>query len=331
MEAAEALPACLMGLQSASLATMFAPLFRGFWHYMSSDTLIREVDEELRRDRLRKLWRQFGPWVIAAAVAVVLGVAGYEFWINWQKSQAAQSSDRFYEATTLASGKDADAAKKALDDIIAQGSGGYPMLARFREAALLSQQGKIDEAVAAYDTLAGSADNVRVRELALVLASYALADKGDVTGVQQRISTVNTPTDPLRNAAREALGLAQYKAGKLDDALATFGSILSDQLANQDVQQRADLYAQELTAEGAKSKVPAAAAAPSGSPADASAEAANIIQQLQSALASAPASDASAPAATASQPASVAASTPTIAASASAPASASAVAPASTP
>ena len=305
--------------------------FQGFLALMSSDTLIREVDEELRRDRLRKLWRQFGPWVIAAAVAVVLGVAGYEFWINWQKSQAAQSSDRFYEATTLASGKDADAAKKALDDIIAQGSGGYPMLARFREAALLSQQGKIDEAVAAYDTLAGSADNVRVRELALVLASYALADKGDVTGVQQRISTVNTPTDPLRNAAREALGLAQYKAGKLDDALATFGSILSDQLANQDVQQRADLYAQELTAEGAKSKVPAPAAAPSGSPADASAEAANIIQQLQSALAPAPASDASAPAATASQPASVAASTPTIAASASAPASASAVAPASTP
>ena len=40
---------------------------------MSSDTLIREVDEELRRDRMRKFWRQFGPWVIVGAVAVVFG------------------------------------------------------------------------------------------------------------------------------------------------------------------------------------------------------------------------------------------------------------------
>ncbi len=56
---------------------------------MSNDTLIREVDEELRRDRMRKLWRQGGPWVIAAAVAVVLVVAGYEGWTWWQKTQAA--------------------------------------------------------------------------------------------------------------------------------------------------------------------------------------------------------------------------------------------------
>src|ERR1700754_4629574 len=106
---------------------------------MSSDTLIREVDEELRRDRMRKLWRQTGPWIIAGAVAVVLGVAGYEGWTWWQKTQAATSSDQFYAATAVAAGKDPDAGKKALDDMIAKGSGGYPMLAQFREAALLAQ------------------------------------------------------------------------------------------------------------------------------------------------------------------------------------------------
>ena len=49
---------------------------------MSSDTLIREVDEELRSDRVRKLWRQLGPWVIGGAVAVVLGVAAYQIWTS---------------------------------------------------------------------------------------------------------------------------------------------------------------------------------------------------------------------------------------------------------
>src|ERR1700754_2012346 len=112
---------------------------------MSSDTLIREVDEELRRDRMRKLWRQTGPWIIAGAVAVVLGVAGYEGWTWWQKSQAAASSDQFYAATALADGTDLAGAQKALDAVIATGSGAYPTLAKFREAALLAKNGKIDE------------------------------------------------------------------------------------------------------------------------------------------------------------------------------------------
>src|SRR5262245_47582486 len=111
---------------------------------MSNDTLIREVDEELQRDRMRKLWRQLGPFVIGGAVLIVLGVAGYEGWTWWRKSQTARSSDQFYAAVKVADGTDLDAAKKSLDEVIAQGSGSYPMLAQFREAALLSQQGKID-------------------------------------------------------------------------------------------------------------------------------------------------------------------------------------------
>ena len=59
---------------------------------MSNDTLIREVDDELRRDRMRKLWRQAAPFVIGAAIAVVLLVAGYEGWTWYQDSTSAKSS-----------------------------------------------------------------------------------------------------------------------------------------------------------------------------------------------------------------------------------------------
>lgn len=240
---------------------------------MSTDTLIREVDEELRRDRLRKAWRQFGPWVIGGAVAVVLAVAVYEGWNWWQKSQSAKSSDQFYAATTLAAGTDVAGAQKALDAVIAEGSGGYPMLAQFREAALLAQQGKTDDAVKIYDTLASSLDSTNLRALALLQAGYALVDKGDVAAVQQRVGGLISPGEPLRNSAREALGLTQYKAGKLDDALDTFNAILSDPLADQTVQGRVQVYVQELTAEGAKGTAPASSAEPAPPPSAASASA----------------------------------------------------------
>ena len=226
---------------------------------MSNDTIIREVDEELRRDRLRNFWRHGGPWVIVAAVLIVVGVAGYEGWMWWTKTQAAKSSDQFYAATDIANGTDLAAAKKALDDVIAQGSGGYPTLAQFREAALLSQDGKTDDAVAAYDALSTSISNTHLRELALILGANLLIDKGDVPSVEQRVGGSITPADPLRNAAREVLGLTQYKAGKLDDAMKNFTDIMNDPLATQDLRNRIQLYTLQLQAEGAKPIAPPAA------------------------------------------------------------------------
>src|SRR3569623_1562510 len=252
---------------------------------MSNDTLIREVDEELRRDRMRKLWRQGGPWVIAAAVAVVLAVAGYEGWMWWQKSQAAKSSDQFYAATQIADGTDVAAAKKALDDVIAQGSGGYPMLAQFREAALLSSEGKTDAAVAAYDSLGASINNTHLRELALVLGANLLIDKGDVQAVEQRVGGSLTPASPMRNAARVVMGLTQDKAGKLDDAMKSFQAIIDDPQSTRDTQSRVQIYMLQLQAAGAKpiappvdttaSSAPPAAASSAAPPATSSAAAAS--------------------------------------------------------
>lgn len=225
--------------------------------FMANDTLIREVDEELRRDRVRKLWRQTGPYVIGGAVLVVLVVAGYEGWNWWQKTQSAKSSDQFYAASVVADGKDAAAAKKALDDLIAQGSGAYPMLAQFREAALLAQNGKTDDAVAAYDALSTSIANTHLRELALVLAADLLIDKGDVAAVEQRVGGLMTPGSPMRDSAREAMALTQYKAGKLDDAMANFQAILDDPQSSRDMQGAVQIYLAQLQAEGAKVKAPA--------------------------------------------------------------------------
>src|SRR5690606_30784556 len=108
---------------------------------MSNDTILREVDEELRSDRMRSLWRRFGPYVIGAAVAIVLLVAVNEGWTWWQNSNSARSSDQLYSALELAEGTDVAAAQQALTEVVAEGSGGYPSLARFRQAALLAADG----------------------------------------------------------------------------------------------------------------------------------------------------------------------------------------------
>lgn len=218
---------------------------------MSNENFIREIDEELRSDQMRAFWKNFGPWIIAAAVLLVVGVAGYEAWNWWNNSNAARSSDQFYSALTLADGTDVAAAQQALDQVEAQGSGSYPLLARFREAALLAKDGKAAEAAAAYDAIATGETNQHIRGLALVLAAYTLVDSGDVGQVEQRVSGLAVPGNPMRNAAREALGLVKYKAGDLDGAMADFEAVLADPFVSREAQTRLQIYVAQLTALGA--------------------------------------------------------------------------------
>src|SRR6218665_3098932 len=114
---------------------------------MSEDNIFREVDEELRSDRMRALWRRFAPYVIGAAVGVVAIVAINEGWTWYHSNNAAASSDELYAAFDLIDGGDLAAAQAQLDPLAANGSGSYPVLAQFRKAGVLARDGKIAEAV----------------------------------------------------------------------------------------------------------------------------------------------------------------------------------------
>lgn len=227
---------------------------------MSEDTILREVDEELRGDRLRALWRQLGPWLIAAAVLVVLAVAVNEGWRWWQTTTAANASDQFYNALELAEGSDIAAAQDALNAVIASGTNSYPTLARFRQASLLARDGRTEEAVAAYDALASTETSERLRELALIMAANLMVDSGDVAAVQQRVGGLVSPDKAMRNVARETIGLAQYRAGDLDAALKSFEEAAADPLVGNEARSRLQIFIAQLTAEGAGASVPAAGA-----------------------------------------------------------------------
>lgn len=235
---------------------------------MSQDNIFREVDEELRSERMRKLWRRFAPYVIGAAIGVVLIVAVNEGWSWYQNSNSSRASDQYFAALDLVEKGDAAGGQAALDAIVASG-GGYGTLARFKEAALLAKNGKPTESIAAYDALSTDQTNLRLRELALVLAANLLVDQGDLAAVQARVGGIAVDGNPLRNAAREAIGLAQYKAGDLESARKTFESVASDPSATQNIAGRMQIYIAQLAAEGAvapEEPAEAAAATPEATP-----------------------------------------------------------------
>lgn len=234
---------------------------------MSNENIFREIDEELRSDRMRAMWRRFAPFVIGGAIAIVVLVAANEGWSWYTKSQSSQASQELYTALDAAERGDLTAAQAQLEQLAANGSGGYPVLAEFRQAALLAEQGDVAGAVAAYDALSTSQSNTRLRELALLLAGNLLVDGGSLADVESRLGTLATDDSALRRVARELLGLAQYKAGDFAAAEASFQAVLDDPLATSGLRSRMAYYMAQMLSEGTVVTTSEAEAIPAEEPA----------------------------------------------------------------
>ena len=55
------------------------------------DSLAREIDEELRREQLLKLWERYGIHLIAAAVLIIAGIGGYKYYEH-RRAMAAEAA-----------------------------------------------------------------------------------------------------------------------------------------------------------------------------------------------------------------------------------------------
>jgi hypothetical protein len=175
--------------------------------------IFQEVDEEVRREQLQKLWDRYGTYFIALAVLIVAGVAAWRGYDYWQSKKAAEFGAQFNAAAILSEQGKHDEAEKAFARIASEGTSGYRVLARMREAAELAERDP-KAAVAAYDDLAASAATGQpLQDLAALRAGMILIDSAPLTEMTRRLEPLAAAGAPFRHSARELLAFAAWKAG----------------------------------------------------------------------------------------------------------------------
>jgi hypothetical protein len=174
--------------------------------------IFNEVDEEVRREKIKQLWDRYSVLIIGAALVIILGVAGWRGYDWWETRQAAEWGASFEAAAALAeAGKHAEAAA-AFQKIAAEGTSGYRLLARFRSAAELATTDPA-AAVKTYDELAADSSIGRsMQDLATVRAGFLLLDTATLAELTTRLEALTAGDRAFRHTARELLAWAAWRA-----------------------------------------------------------------------------------------------------------------------
>jgi len=201
--------------------------------------IFREIDEELRRDNLLKLWSRYGRYIIAVAVFAVVVAGGIVAWRDHQLSERLAQSARYTGALTLAhDGKEADAVK--VFTAVAREGGGYARLASFEEAALLAKSGDREAAAATYDRIAAASQfDPDLRWLAVLLSILQRMPDGDPQATIDRLAPLAASGNPWRPSALELTALARLKLQDKAGALDLFKSLADDPATPQSLRARA--------------------------------------------------------------------------------------------
>ena len=204
--------------------------------------IFREVDEELKQERYEKLWRQYGKYIIAAAVVLVLAVAGWKAWDGYRTSQLHEDGEKFTAAAILVQTGKAEEAAAAFEQVGAEAGSGYGALARFYEASIRAKGGDRTGAIEIYDSVAADESlPASMRELATVLGGLQALNVPSIeaAAVDARIEPLTRAGGPFRHVALEIVALNALRANDAEKAKTSYRAIVDDAEAPPGIRGRA--------------------------------------------------------------------------------------------
>jgi hypothetical protein len=180
--------------------------------------LFDEVDEEVRRDQLKKLWDRYSLYIIALMILIIAGVGGWRGYQYVEAQKAAEAGAAFDQAVELADANKHAEAEAAFADLAAKAPSGYRVLSRLRMAAEAANR-DAPAAAKMYDEIAADRSvGVAEQDLAKIRAAQLLLETASYANMKERLEAAAAPGATFRHTARELLALSAWRA---NDAAAT--------------------------------------------------------------------------------------------------------------
>ena len=250
-----------------------APMWRDELAIKPNDgeSFLREVDEELRKDRANQFVSRYGWLIVGAIVLLLAAIAGWIWWQARSEEQNAARGEALLEALESMEKGNRAAALPKINEVAESGSEGYRAAALFTRASAELEAGNDAAAAATLGSIAGDEDFAEpYRHAALVRQTALQFDSLQPRAVIQRLGPLARPGNAWFGSAGEMVAVAHLKMRRPDLAGPLFAQIARDENVPPSIRSRAVQMAGSLGIDATQEPAaPGAAppAAPAGAPA----------------------------------------------------------------
>jgi hypothetical protein len=190
--------------------------------------LFDEVDEDVRRDQLKKLWDQYSIYIVAGALLIIASVGGWRGYQYLEAKKAAEAGSAFDKAVELSEQNKHTEAEAAFADLATKAPSGYRVLARLRMAAEVASRDPLAAAKVFDDIAADRSVGAPEQDLARVRAAQLLLETSTYPNMLQRLEASAAPGATFRHTARELLALSAWRANDMTAARQWLDQIAND-------------------------------------------------------------------------------------------------------
>ena len=224
-----------------------------------SDTFLREVDENLRRDQLRDFLKAYSGWLIAGVILFLAACGGYIWYQQHREKRTQQEVEQLAQIYKDIGNGNTAKVPQQLDSLSNAGSKAVRASALFTRAAVAIQQNDLKLATATYKKIAEDSDMPQpYRDAALIRQTAIEFDQLQPNAVIARLQPLTTPGNPWFGSAAEMTALALIKQGKTREAGQLFATIAKDKDAPEALRARAVQIAGSLGADASAALPPPA-------------------------------------------------------------------------
>jgi len=205
------------------------------------ESLMTEIEEDLRGEELSKLWKQYGNIVIGVVVVIVLAVAGWQLWRQNQETQRIEAAQQFEGAIKLIEEGKVDDAMTAYAALAQKKGQGFAALAQLQKASLALKKNDLPGALAAYKALSEDATaDVLFRDLARILRAMHGLETENPLELEASLKPMLDPSNSFSSSATELTALLAFKQGDNARAQVLAEGLAADINTAAGVRQRAE-------------------------------------------------------------------------------------------
>ena len=193
--------------------------------------IFNEVDEDIRKERYQNLWSNYGKYIIAFLMLIVIAFSLTQYFQAKNISDNKAILDMYYSAAEGIEKNQLDFANNELEIVYNQKNKMLAALSGFKMSETYLNNNQKEEAILLLEKIVDNRSLESIyRELALYKYIMINFENIDISSIEKKIVSIGVNKNTLHPYFQEIIGIKYLTAGNIEKA----NSVFTDLLLNED-------------------------------------------------------------------------------------------------